>query len=265
VRQRTRGAIGEAEFVDRYNSLEAVWLFCTNAEKEQHNLAMLAQLESPCVRFDAVDSPGLGDSRDLSLQKNLHLKVGASVVLTRNIDLYARLANGTRGTVTGFEFDADHMPPSQPRSVIGEFPDYTGPPQFRGEGREKWVAVAPCDERLEHDRSKARTQVPLALGYGWTVWKSQGQTITGPLCIQLPDTEREPGLVYTAFSRAREWSQVALAGGVSVERLKKIGTSKANKLRIEYEKTLDAKQDALREWWDNLPPESKEFQGVDPV
>ena len=59
-------------------------------------------------------------SKTGGLERELHLKQGAKVMLTENIDIADRLTNGQLGTVTGFKF---HQNSQTIASVYVKFQD----------------------------------------------------------------------------------------------------------------------------------------------
>lgn len=80
-------------------------LFCLRADAERCNSASLAELPSLATRWTAIDWFASEECRRLAgslpLEPEVELKVGAPVLLIRNMDLSRRLVNGTRGVVTG--------------------------------------------------------------------------------------------------------------------------------------------------------------------
>ena len=62
--------------------------------------------------------------------------------------------------------------------------------------------------------------LPIRLAWAWTIWKAQGQeTYKGKIIIKLGSTERTHGLTYVAFSRSQRLSDIAITGGVYIDRL----------------------------------------------
>lgn len=62
------------------------------------------------------------------------------LVLTRNVAYKYGLANGTQGTLTGVVY-GDGGVGSFPEALVGEFPDYCGPPFYPDEPT--WVPILP--------------------------------------------------------------------------------------------------------------------------
>jgi ATP-dependent DNA helicase PIF1 len=139
---------------------EPTELHTHRAPADARNRYRLDCLPGKACRFYAEDIGNVADVAALRSQclatDTLYLKVGAQVILIKNVDCARGLCNGARGVVTGF---------SAPDGPVG------GPPTVRfrcGEVRvekESWtmerggVAVA------------RRTQVPLILGWAITIHK----------------------------------------------------------------------------------------------
>jgi hypothetical protein len=86
--------------------------------------------------------------------------------------------------------------------------------------------------------SSSRTMFSLRLSWAWTIYKGQGQTMTGCIVLILGNKEREAGLTYTAFSRATNVNNIGLPEGVTFERLTSIGKMEKVRLRIKEEERL---------------------------
>ena len=82
--------------------------------------------------------------------------------------------------------------------------------------------------------------MPLRLAWAWTIWKAQGQTLRGKVVIKLGSKEREHGLSYVAFSRARVLKNVGVIGGIDGGRLTNriAGQTKLRK-RLAEDRRLD--------------------------
>ncbi len=84
-------------------------LFSTNNDVDSYNLKELQrlQIEDKTVQFNAIDDgrdPYLSQLRaGTKAPQMLMLKLGAQVMLLKNLETEAGLVNGTRGTVIGFE------------------------------------------------------------------------------------------------------------------------------------------------------------------
>lgn len=120
----------------------------------------------------------------------LTLKVGAQVMLLRNLDTENGLVNGSLGIVQDFASDGSPMV------------------EFNG-GLEK-IEPQTWNIEREGDLLASRTQVPLKLAYAMTIHKSQGQTLD-KLEVDLRSSF-EAGMAYVALSRCRSLEGLYLTG-----------------------------------------------------
>lgn len=86
-------------------------LFAYNESVDTYNMAALEKLPSESVEYKAIDEGS--DVYLKQLQKNcqaptsLILKVGAQVMLLKNLSVVTGLVNGTRGVVDSFVKDSN--------------------------------------------------------------------------------------------------------------------------------------------------------------
>lgn len=122
----------------------------------------------------------------------LKLKIGATVMLLRNIDLEIGMCNGARCTVLRMEENTISL-----RLLTGK---HAGRnvllPRIRMTTQDTALSV-----QIE------RHQFPLRLAFCMTVNKSQGQTFDR-VGICLPNPVFSHGQLYVAFSRARNFDSV---------------------------------------------------------
>ncbi|HRH55929.1 MAG TPA: AAA family ATPase [Candidatus Paceibacterota bacterium] len=170
-------------------------LFTHNADVDRINAAALQKLPGSGRTFvmDAAGGKPLIEAlkRGCLSPESLVLKEGAVVMATKNNPV-AGYANGTLGTVIGFERGSGNP--------IIETRD----------GRE--IPIAPVDWAVE-EGGKVRakiTQIPLRLAWAITVHKSQGQSLDAAAM----DLSRafEYGQGYVALSRVRTLAGVHLLG-----------------------------------------------------
>lgn len=152
--------------------------------------------------YHARDS-GDGGILDLScpVSRTISLKVGAQVMLTRNISSRKGLVNGSRGVVvklssTGLPY-VRFVAQSSDESVLIE--------------RETW------NIRVGGRVVASRTQVPLVLAYAITVHKSQGMSLD-KVEISL-ERAFEAGMAYVALSRAKTMEGLRICGSVAQQSL----------------------------------------------
>ncbi|MGE0613761.1 MAG: ATP-dependent RecD-like DNA helicase, partial [Hyphomicrobiales bacterium] len=170
-------------------------LYTHNAAVDRMNDAELARVPGAATRFDMTSTgpQALAEAlaRGCLSPARLELKEGAAVMFTRN-DPAGRYANGTLGTVAGFDSE-------------------TGNPVVAIRGGRR-IAAEPATWSLEENaRTRASiTQVPLRLAWAITVHKSQGMSLDAAAT----DLGRafEYGQGYVALSRLRRMDGLYLLG-----------------------------------------------------
>ncbi|KNC81015.1 hypothetical protein SARC_06646 [Sphaeroforma arctica JP610] len=180
---------------------------CTHvAEVEDKNEKFLTDLSGEEVAFTALDNYYTeGDRAALTSQLDhlcpaptaLVLKLGAQVMMCRNVDFKAGLVNGARGVVVGFNTTADRFGVRLP---IVRF----------ASGAEKVVHSETWAHKVFGREVAARTQVPLRLSWAISVHKSQGMTID--LVNVNISKVFEFGQAYVALSRARTLEGLKVTG-----------------------------------------------------
>ena len=130
----------------------------------------------------------------------LHMKVGAVVMLLRNLDIRRGLCNGTRLVIRNMYtnvLDAEVVSGERngQRVLI---------PRIR---------LAPSDPNLPF--TLERRQFPIRLAYAMTINKSQGQTFDR-VGIHLLEPVFSHGQLYVAFSRARSFADICVQLAASV-------------------------------------------------
>ena len=154
------------------------------------NTRELEKCSGETKRFVASDS-------DSKLQKFLDnqtpvdpvitLKVGAQVMLLKNIDVAAGLVNGARGRVDKFSLDGNPVV----RFLSGRTLEIKS---------EKWVVKGGPGVTL------TRSQIPLKLAWAFSIHKSQGMTLD---CVEVSLSRVfECGQAYVALSRAKSISSL---------------------------------------------------------
>uniref|UniRef100_A0A8C7XP52 ATP-dependent DNA helicase PIF1 n=1 Tax=Oryzias sinensis TaxID=183150 RepID=A0A8C7XP52_9TELE len=161
---------------------------CTHKDDvELTNEDKLQQLPGSVRLFEAVDSdPELVKNIDAHspVSRLIQLKVGAQVMLTKNLDVARGLVNGARGVVVAFESEKKGLP--RVRFLCG-VTEVLRP--------ERWVFKSASGVHL------SRTQLPLKLAWAISIHKSQGMTLD---CVEISLARVfESGQAYVALSRAR--------------------------------------------------------------
>ena len=179
-------------------------LFTHRADVDSLNQKELDSLPGPLKIYKSHDQGDLSVlEASCPAPKLLKLKVGAQVMLTRNLSSAKRLVNGARGVVT--KISPSGLPYVRFASqMIGEDPIAIE--------RDRWTVS--IGGRLVAQRS----QFPLALAWGITVHKSQGMSLD-KLEVSL-EKAFEAGMAYVALSRARSMDGLYIKGEISSQALR---------------------------------------------
>ncbi|PAA52845.1 hypothetical protein BOX15_Mlig021419g1, partial [Macrostomum lignano] len=171
---------------------------CTHKRQvEAINQHQLRLLPTESVNFVAKDSMPAGLNSLLpSVPEKIELKIGAQVMLTRNLDLARGLVNGARGVVTGFSSERGSGPGWPVVRFVG--------------GHERIVDQHEFAARVAGaEMPVIRRQVPLQLAWAISVHKSQGMTLDA--CRLYVSEAFEAGQVYVALSRCRSLESLSVA------------------------------------------------------
>ena len=208
---------------------QATKLECKNAIVDRLNKMELDKLPGETYTYKAKDTC-LNKMYEGQLKSGcqapevLELKVGATVMLLKNLDPARGLVNGIRGVVVRFQkesLDPDGYPPQRQSSKREEVPVIrfeslkrrTNPDQEGDEEDEPKIVEIKREEfsnKIGDVEVSSRKQIPLRLGYALTIHKSQGMTIPD-LVVNLTDTF-EYGQAYVAISRATCLDKLILKG-----------------------------------------------------
>jgi ATP-dependent DNA helicase PIF1 len=220
-------------------------LLPTNRAVERINLGELARLPGDTITLHALDlcaresqhaggGGGGGGAKKCSLcgsaDKNtlvpraLALKVGAQVMLLRNLPDEPRLVNGSCGVVTrlaaatGPEFTggagaqwlraqrAAAAGAAAGAAVLVPVVRFANGLELRVAPTMQTVGVDPADG----DKTAERVQVPLTLAWALTIHKSQGQTLERAE-VTLDASTFADGQAYVALSRVRSLRDLTVA------------------------------------------------------
>ena len=205
-------------------------LFTTNRNVDKYNQEQLDANPGKLVSYHARKITGTDAaieklSKDRKIIDVLHLKVGATVIVTSNISLVfgssLSIANGTVGKVVELFADSVHVRLNNGKvSVIERVVQTdTKKTHYTSPITNKTVTVVETVAEI--------AQMPLKLGYAITVHKSQGQTFDG-VEVDLSNCFT-PGLGYVALSRVRSSDNLIITNFTEKslqvgERSKKIST-----------------------------------------
>ncbi|TPX59716.1 hypothetical protein PhCBS80983_g02276 [Powellomyces hirtus] len=170
------------------DGIEPTQLYAIRTQVETANGQRLRNLKGESRTFNAVDQCKNDSDRnklkDMMAPLVLELKIGAQVMLIKNID--ANLVNGSLGIVQGFEQNSGNP--------IVEF-TVENKPKLMEISSESWSVEMPGVGVVA-----SRTQIPLLLAYSMSIHKSQGQTLER-VKVDLGKVF-ENGQAYVALSRA---------------------------------------------------------------
>ena len=177
-----------ARGLEAVNGVEPTIFFARNAQVDAMNRQRLSELRGEATTLRARDE---GDTRRIescSYPAELVVKVGAQVMLLKNLDMKRKLINGSRGVVVSIIRGAR----GGVESIYCNF--------ARGGDYNVTREDATVEEAGKVLASQ--TQFPLRLAWALSIHKSQGQT------IDLLDCDLqgcfEDGQAYTAVSRATD-------------------------------------------------------------
>lgn len=186
-------------------------LYSTKKNVDAENQHRLMALPGETHTYTCVDS---GESPYLEqLQRNsiapekLSLKVGAQVMLIKNLDVSGGLANGSRGVVTEFVEMTQPSGKNKTKSEAKEAKEIVPKVKFLN-GREVVIGrLAWTVDRFGVPKA-TRVQIPLILAWSISVHKSQGMSLDAAW-IAMQDMFAE-GQAYVALSRVRTYSGLRL-------------------------------------------------------
>lgn len=195
-------------------------LYSLKCDVDLVNQGEMDKISEKSYQYDAIDSftplesgvtidyykPVLDDLAP----KVLSLKVGAQVMITRNLDVTAQICNGTR-------------------AVITELSNETITVRLRD--RQELI-LDRCQFTFEDKRGMvARSQFPIILAFAITIHKSQGSTLDFCVVDLGPDIF-SPGQAYVALSRVRNWNSLLLCAFHK-------RSIRADKSALDYIKSLE--------------------------
>ncbi|KAM5291690.1 ATP-dependent DNA helicase PIF1 [Ctenodactylus gundi] len=151
------------------------------------NERRLQELPGELHSFEALDSdPELSQTLDAQcpVSRLLQLKLGAQVMLVKNLAVSRGLVNGARGVVVGFEAEGRGLPRVRFLCGVTEVIH-----------TDRWTVQATGGQLL------SRQQLPLQLAWAMSIHKSQGMSLD---CVEISlGRVFASGQAYVALSRAR--------------------------------------------------------------
>ena len=203
-------------------ALKPTRLFAVNAQVDRVNDEELRNCPGRARTFlandDATDDSFRKQLHNLHVPERLQLKVGAQVILLKNLDATAGLVNGARGTVQGFApsgAGSEEVPVVAFLRPGGDASSTSSSSSSRagGDGGDG-VRVERAEWTIELGSTTVarRLQLPLKLAYAMSIHKSQGMTLD-LLEVSL-DRVFEYGQAYVALSRAVSLGRLRVSGFV---------------------------------------------------
>lgn len=184
-------------------------LTTTNARADNCNRRNLEALSGPVQEFRATVR-GDTDGFDFPTEEELHLAVGAQVMLLNN-DPADRWVNGTLGKITAITVDR-----GEPLVTVlcrdGSTVDV---------GKHTWEITRPTVENgaLSYEVLGSFTQIPVRLAWAVTIHKSQGQTLDRVI-VDLTGGTFAAGQLYVALSRCTSVDGLVLVRDVQPQNLR---------------------------------------------
>jgi len=201
---------------------------CTHTEDvNMINKRELERCEGEEKRFIAIDSdPQLSKFIENStpVEGVVRLRIGAQVMLLKNLNVSTGLVNGARGRVESFTTDGNPV-------VV-----------FLGGNKQeikydKWTVKSGVGTML------TRTQIPLRLAWAFSIHKSQGMTLD---CVEVSLSRVfECGQAYVALSRAKNLRSLRILDF-------KPGCVRADGKVIKFYKNLTLAKPATQQKIDNI-------------
>ncbi len=217
--------------------IEPTFLFYKKMDVSRVNKAKLAEIESKEIVFKCRDEfmkkkyhgdddfvlikdNSISDEKKKNIEhltdipQKIILKIGAQVMLTKNLDLEEGLVNGAVGTIVKFT-----TLPNLDISVSVLFK----------KGKVEEIVMIGHQIEYTEDKVFIRWQIPLILSWAVTVHKIQGATIKNAIILSL--RECPEALAYVALSRPESIDQLYLSDF-------NVNSIKADELAINFDVSI---------------------------
>ena len=189
------------------NADEQLILTTTNDHANAVNALKLESIDAPTFSYQARINGKITKDIEKTIPRQLELKVGAQVMVTKNIN---GAANGTLGTVKHLLKD----------KVIIETLDDNRTVECSVEVWEQLnYEWNDSTKKITSHKTGEYKQIPLRLGWAITIHKSQGLTFDS-VRIDLTGGAFAPGQAYVALSRCRTLEKISFKKPISLNDIK---------------------------------------------
>ena len=209
---------------------EHVRLYSRRKQVEQWNKSEMDKLEGDEYVWVASDigQPGEIDQLDRSClaAREVHLKIGAPVLLLKNLDLKRGLVNGRQGIVVRFVprvSEEVHVDSENP--LVHTIPNHGLTPVVRFGTIEQEIDPVEWSWGIGFKKSAVRQQIPLMLAHSITIHKAQGMTLD-EAAVDLRGVF-EDGQAYVALSRVRSLDGLRILQSLPMQSLRADKRAKA--------------------------------------
>lgn len=214
---------------DSLDVIRPTVLFSKKSDVERYNERELAKLPGQTYEFIAEDKFKSFNNNarydhyirllDDAIPKAIPIKIGAQVMLKRNLDVAGGLVNGSRGVVSDVSSDSITV-----RFLNGA---------VLATNNESWVIE-------DKDGKASRAQIPFILAWALTIHKCQGSTLDLAVC-DLGPSVFAPGQAYVALSRIRNLKSLLISDfyGPSIQTCR---TALKYSTKIANQKTKERKR-----------------------
>ena len=222
----TVGGLGRmSSNVGEEEEIKPTLLESRNAQVDRANAQEMAKLPGQLRKFKSRDK-SVTRTYERLLQhcqapETLELKIGAQVILLKNLEPDKGLVNGSRGVIVDFQLAKNKSDlPREYRKIelpVVRFHAIDAPGAKSGDGSDdddegvtKLIEPAEWTNKVGDATVSSRQQIPLRLAWALSVHKSQGMTIPN-LAVSLRGVF-EYGQAYVALSRATKLDLLTLRG-----------------------------------------------------